>query len=548
MSVRLPREGRYLLDFDTRELPRFATDVLVIGGGIAGLRAALAASGQGAHVAVLFKDGAGVSNTAWAQGGVAAAVGDDDTAEAHAVDTLRAGCGLCDETVVRTVTTAGPAAVDDLVARGARFDMDAEAVALAREGGHGRRRVLHRGDATGVEISRALFDEVRGDDRVTLHERVFVVDLLTAEGRCVGALGQRRDGALFVFLARSVVLAAGGAGRLYRETSNVRGATGDGIAAAYRAGAVLQDLEFVQFHPTTLYLAGSDRVLVTEAVRGEGAHVVDNLGRRFLFEAHEAGELAPRDVVSRALVRQLARPDVAGVFLDLRHWEQGRAGRQFPGLATTCARYGLDPERDLIPVRPAAHYFIGGVAADVDGRTSMPGLFACGEAACSGLHGANRLASNSLLEGLVLGARAGEAAAREGLDRFDGEIEHRTRRRVPEEALDIDDLRKSMASLLWRSVGIERDGAGLAQAGENLALWRHFSSGVALRRRAAFELENMLLLGALVAAAALRREESRGVHGRSDRPAADDARFLGHIRWRAGAPPEFVRREVPVIG
>jgi len=534
-------EGRYLLDFDTRDLPRYATDILVVGAGVAGLSAALAASARGARVLVLLKDEAEVSNTAVAQGGIAVAVAADDSPSEHGADTLQTACGLADPRVVEEVTGGAPGAVERLAALGAQFDLTNGSFDLGREGGHGRRRILHRGDGTGAEIAHTLLEAVRRAPAIRLLERVFMIDLLTAEGRCVGAVAQRRRGEIFTVAARAVVLAAGGAGRLYRETSNVRAATGDGIAAAYRAGAELKDLEFVQFHPTTLYLAGSARVLVTEAVRGEGARLIDDRGRRFLEDVHPAAELAPRDVVSRAIADQLAREDVAGVFLDLRHWAPEQAARRFPGLARTCARYGLDPARHPIPVRPAAHYFIGGVTCDVEGHTSVPGLWACGEAGCSGLHGANRLASNSLLEGLVLGTRAGESAAAERGPRRGREISHATGR--AERGLDIDDLRKSLVSCMWRDVGILREGQGLADAAASIGLWRTFIARVRLDRRAAFEVENLLLLGELVTAAAALRQESRGTHGRLDHPDRDDARFSGSFHWRSGAAPEFRAQE-----
>jgi L-aspartate oxidase len=536
-------EGRYLLDFDTRDLPRYAADVLVIGGGVAGLSAALAASEHGARVLVLLKDAPDRCNSAVAQGGVAAALAADDSPAEHAADTIRTGCGLADPQVVDEVTRGAPEAIERLAAWGARFDLadDGGGYDLGREGGHGKRRVLHQGDGTGAEIGRTLLEVVRHTPAIRMIERVFVVDLLTVQGMCVGALAQRPGGELFTVSARAVVLAAGGAGRLFRETSNVRGATGDGLAAAYRAGVELKDLEFVQFHPTTLYLAGSARVLVTEAARGEGAHLIDDRGRRFLKDVHPSAELAPRDVVSRAVADQLGRDDVTGIFLDLRHWPADKAAQRFPGLARTCARYDLDPARDPIPVRPAAHYFIGGVVCDAAGRSGLPGLWACGEAGCSGLHGANRLASNSLLEGLVLGTRAGESAAKEGLGRFGGEIAHTTGR--AERGLDIDDLRKSLVSCMWREVGILRDREGLADAAEAIQLWRTFSGRFRLERRAAFEVENLLLLGALVTHAATLREESRGTHGRTDHPDRDDARFLGSFHWKSGQSPEFHARE-----
>jgi L-aspartate oxidase len=549
LSVEPAPEGRYLLDFDTRDLPRRETDVLVIGGGVAGLMAALAAA-ERCRVLLVTKDDPEVSNTAWAQGGIAAAVGAGDRAQDHALDTLRTGCGLADEAVVERVVAEAPGAIERLTALGARFDRENGAFALGQEGGHGRRRILHRGDATGLEITRALVRAAGGANGLETEPRLFVSDLLTDGGRCVGALTLDRDGALGAVFAKAVVVAAGGAGRLYRETTNIRAATGDGIAAAFRAGAEVRDVEFVQFHPTTLYLAGSDRILVTEAVRGEGAYLVDNEGQRFLAGVHPAAELAPRDVVSRAIVEHLARPGVTGVFLDMRHWPAGRAASRFPGLVDTCVRYGLDPERDLVPVRPAAHYFIGGITTDIDGLTSLPGLLACGEASSSGLHGANRLASNSLLEGLVLGTRAGRAAAEHAAraPAPAARIHHATGRSVRERDVDVEDLRKSLLSCTWRLVGIVRDRAGLEEAAEAIRLWRFFSGSVRYRRRAALELENLLLLGTLVTAAASLRLESRGTHGRRDFPARDDARFLGSCVWTTGRPPEFRARKGATSG
>jgi len=540
LTPRVTPEGRYLHDFDTRDLPRFSSDVLVVGAGIAGLSAALAAADRGASVRLLAKDARDRCNTACAQGGIAVSIDPTDSAESHADDTLRTGGGISDPAVVALVTRAAPAAFESLVARGARFDRTDGSYDLGREGAHSHRRIVHAcGDSTGAEIMRVLSEAVDAHPAIRCHEESYAIDLLTAaDDSCVGVLVRGSTGALHVALAPSVILAAGGAGRLFRETSNVRGATGDGIAAAYRAGATLRDMEFVQFHPTTLYLAGTDRILVTEAVRGEGAHIVDDHGVRFLPDVHPDAELAPRDVVSRAIVERLQRPDVTGVFLDLRHWPKRRAAERFPGLQATCAHYGLDPERDRIPVRPAAHYLIGGIAADVDGRTSLPGLFACGEASCTGLHGANRLASNSLLEGLVLGQRTGRTAAESRAEPFRGEIAHR-RGRAATGRIDVEDLRKSLVSRMWRSSGVLRDGVGLSAASAALESWRRFLARANLYGRAGFELENLLLLGSLVVAAARRREESRGTHARLDFPERDDARCLGSFRWTAGSDPVF---------
>ena len=542
-------EARYLLDFNTRDLPQYTADVLVIGGGIAGMQAALAAADEGASVLLLAKGPKEQTNTAWAQGGVAVAVDPSDSAESHAADTEATGCGLADAAVVACVTQQAPAALERLIRRGAEFDRDAAGeLSLGQEGAHSHRRVVHaQGDATGREMIRALSAAVESHAGIRTHP-AFLIDLLTVDGVCVGGLLRESDGRLAAAFAGATVLAAGGAGRLFRETSNTRESTGDGMAAAFRAGAEVRDVEFVQFHPTTLYLAGSPRVLVTEAVRGEGAYVIDDHGERFLCDVHPSAELAPRDVVSRAIVQHLARDDVRDIFLDLRHFAPGKVQARFPGLFQTCAQHDLDPSRDLVPVRPAAHYFIGGIAVDLEGRSTVEGLFACGEVSCTGLHGANRLASNSLLEGLVLGARTGQAAVGQRAVGLDRTIAHRAGRDIDQPRIDVEDLRKSLISRMWRSVGILRDGEGLAEGAAAIERWRRFTAPVRHFGRAGFELDNLLLLGALVTAAASVREESRGTHARLDFSERDDERFLGRFGWRANQSPVFIPMETVSFG
>ncbi len=531
-------EPRYLLPFDTFRLPHHLTDVLVVGAGVAGYSAALAAAARGARVLVLAKGDLDASNTGWAQGGVAAVMDRrPEGLDAHVRDTIDVGQGLCDPAVVRSVVEEGPRRIHDLVGLGARFDGEPGSPALALEGGHSEPRVLHaRGDATGAEIRDTLRRAAEAHPSIDLWPRTFLVDLLTDEtGCCRGALVLTADGLRSVW-AGAVVLASGGYSQVFRESTNVPGATGDGVAAALRAGAVLRDLEFVQFHPTTLYLAGVPRFLISEAVRGEGAHLVDDHGRRFAQEYDPRGELAPRDVVSRAILRQLAKPDVGGVFLELKHLGP-RILTRFPGIAAACKAHGLDLSRDRIPVRPAAHYTVGGVLVDALGRTSVAGLYGAGEVTASGLHGANRLASNSLLEGLVYGERAGFSAAAGAADappralhlRGDGTGA------AASGNLDEEDLRASLRALLWRFVGIERHGGALTGAVAAIGGWEGFARRVGPGTVERLTLLDMLAVARRVADAALLREESRGTHFRRDFPQRDDTLWRAHLCHRAGS-------------
>ena len=418
------QQRRYLIPFRSQLLPHIFTDVLVIGGGVAGMRAAIEASLSG-DVILLHKEKLELSNTNVAQGGIASAQRDDDSAEAHGVDTIDAGGGLCNEKIVETLVTEGPSQVEELLSWGMRFDRDEQGqLSYGREGGHRAHRILHTdGAATGVELVRCLGQRLKSSPRVRIFDHCFALDFLTrevngirtsprGEGHVLGAITHHPRYGLQIIWAKATILATGGAGQVYRETTNPKVATGDGMAMAWRAGATIGDPEFMQFHPTTLYIAGASRSLISEAVRGEGAYLVDRQGRRFMDDYHEMAELAPRDVVSRAIADRLARSGEPAVFLDARHLGESFVQR-FPNLTRTIRVYDLDPETDLIPVHPSAHYTIGGVWADIEGKTSLPGLYACGEAAGNGLHGANRLASNSLLEGLVLGKRAGHIAGQE---------------------------------------------------------------------------------------------------------------------------------------
>jgi L-aspartate oxidase len=527
---------RYLIEADLRKVPGLTADVLVIGAGVAGLRSAIAAAEQGASVTVLLKRGEGDSNTAHAQGGVAAALGDGDMPELHLTDTIDAGAGLADESVARKVVAEGPARVGELIEWGAEFDLAPDGgLAFTREGGHSRDRILHaNGDATGREIARVLQLRAAAEPNVTVLPGHFATDLLHAEESVYGALAAcpregTLPGGLVRIEARATILATGGAGRLYRETTNPEVATGDGIALAFRAGARLADLEFVQFHPTTLYVAGAPRLLVSEAVRGEGAYLLNTKRERFMPELHPQAELAPRDVVSASIVEEMARTESPHVYLDLRHLDAALVMGRFPQIAATCAGYGIDITSDLIPVRPASHYMMGGVVTDLEGRTSVEGLYAAGEVACTGLHGANRLASNSILEGLVFGKATGESAAASPAR---GPFREKRLSRVlskKEIELDLDDLARSLRALMNRSVGVFRNRSELESALRALGHWQEYLMPMRPGLPTGLELQNMLTAAILVVRAALMREESRGAHRRLDFPERDDAEWQRRI-------------------
>ncbi len=514
-------------------------DVLVIGSGIAGLSAAIAAASEGARVLVVTKRAVIAGSTAVAQGGIAAALAPGDTVEKHLADTLATGQGLSDPAVVRTVVQDGLEGVRDLIRWGARFDRSGRKLAFGLEGGHSQARILHAGgDATGLEIERTLHRRASAMPRIRFREHRFTLDLLQdASGRVSGVLLAPPSGKLACLKAPATILATGGAGQLYRETTNPEVVTGDGIAMALRAGADVADLEFMQFHPTTLYVAGAARMLISEAARGEGGLLRDRQGVAFMAAYHPAADLAPRDVVSRAILDRMRKTGDTHVTLDLTRLRRKPASRRFPGITAVCRTFGLDPDRDPVPVRPSAHYLIGGVRVDLEGRSSLPGLFACGEVAMTGLHGANRLASNSLLEGLVFGLRAGRAAAAEPARPSRVAIPVPRRKRaapLATQVLDPIDARNALRSLCWRQIGIERDAAGLTEALRQILFWERYLFSVDFEDAGGWELQNMLLVAHAMTESALAREESRGVHFRSDFPARNDARWLRHLLWREG--------------
>lgn len=523
---------RYLIPFAPKATDHRFTDLLVIGAGIAGLRAALSAPSQ-LRVLVVTKDRINESNSAYAQGGIAGVLGPDDTFKDHIEDTLAAGAGLCDRTVVEHVVREAPRAIGQLVEWGTHFDLEDGHLALTQEGGHRHRRIVHAlGDSTGWEMMRAVIDRARQAANVTIWDDTFTVDLLTHAGGCVGAVLARPGGQRLLVWAKQTVLASGGAGMVFRETTNPPVATGDGIAAAWRAGAEVRDLEFMQFHPTVLYVAGSARFLITEAVRGEGAYLLDKDGRRFMIEVDPRAEKATRDIVARAIFATMRITEHPNVYLDLSHLNADFVRSRFPGIAKVCAGFGLDIGKDRIPVRPGAHYTIGGVTVDIDGRTTLPGLWAAGEVTSSGLHGANRLASNSLLEGLVYGESCGRLAgdvAGQTADDYHVPPVRSDSREVGPGVLDVADVTNALRSLMTRNMGIVRDAAGLADARSNVEFWCRYALPRGFEDKAGWELQNLLSLARLMIASAERRTESRGGHYRADYPNRDDTNWSRHL-------------------
>lgn len=526
---------QYLLDLDLRRIPSLGPDVVILGSGITAISAALTAA-ENASVLIVTKSNLQESNTYYAQGGVAAALAPGDSPESHLRDTLVAGAGLCDEAAVRKLVTEGPARVRELIAWGTPFDRESkEQLAFTLEGGHGHRRILHaNGDATGQAIEKSLAQKIVEHPNISVLENHFAVDLLHKDRICYGLVALDVKGGRFLKIeAKATVLATGGIGQVYRETTNPEVTTGDGMAVAFRAGATVQDMEFVQFHPTVLYLAGAKRFLVSEAVRGEGAHLLNHKGERFMPNYDERGDLAPRDVVSRSIFAEMRRTGATNVFLTLAHLDPKMVLERFPTIYKTLKQYGLDLSKDRIPVRPACHYMMGGVRTDLEARTDVERLFAAGEVASCGIHGANRLASNSLLDGLVFGHEAGRQAlklAEQSQPTFPGKSVKSVRQKetIP---LDVDDVRASLKSLVSRSAGIVRDAETMTNALQMLDFWQNYVYAEEFQTVKGLELQNMLACAQLLIRSALKREESRGSHQRTDFPQTDDINWKKHVAF-----------------
>jgi L-aspartate oxidase len=529
-------------------IARMPFDVVVVGCGAAGASCALSAAARGLRVAMVSKGSTSETNTSWARGGVAAVLGSDDTFAQHIDDTLICGGDLCDTDVVHAVIEGGPAAIERLIQYGAAFDRSSTGdLELGREGGHRRHRIVHAsGDATGPVVQESLLRGVTNATTIARFDNAFALDVLTGDsGTTCGLLVRLDGGQVVAFETSQVVLATGGAGQLFRETTNPVLATGDGLAMGLRRGGLVRDMEFYQFHPTCLYIAGAARVLISEIVRGGGAILRDRHGDRFMSDAHPDAELAPRDVVSRAITMRMADIGDTNVFLDLSEID-GNPHMLYPGISRTCHAFGIDIATDPVPVRPGAHYMIGGLKTDLDGRTSIPGLWAVGECASSGLHGANRMGSNSLLEGLVIGHRCGQVITPSQIDHS---WQPPTSRADPHDVrLNLTDLIYSMKSLMWRHAGVERDAAGLAAASEQLTYWSDVTDELSPATPQAWELRNMLLIARTIVMSAATRQESRGVQFRTDFPSmnATPTHTELHVPHNLDGNGQFVCKQVAI--
>lgn len=521
---------RTLIDINTEKLEAFHTDVIVVGSGIAGLFTAIQASQQH-KVLLISKKTILDSNTQKAQGGIAAVIAETDSPDLHRKDTLIAGAGLCSHAAVNVLVHEGAAGVEELIRLGTEFDLEDGRFALTQEGAHSQRRILHaHGDATGAEIVRALSQQVIMHPSIVVWEDHFALDAITQGDECQGMIVQRPNGSIVTVFAKATVLATGGAGQLYRYTTNPQIATGDGIAIAYRAGAQIQDVEFIQFHPTSLCYPGAPRFLVSEAVRGEGAVLRNIHGERFMQHYSEQQELASRDIVARAIVSEMEKTKASFVYLDITHESEEKIRHRFPTIHETCLKYGLDLTTDWIPVAPASHYIMGGVKTDLHGQTNIKRLYACGEVSCTGVHGANRLASNSLSEAIVFGRRIAQSVESSIPIAHYAPFEF-ARDRAEPWIHPVIEKRLKLQKIMVRHVGLKRSAKGLNKAVQELErLSKGYSQSVT--RREEYEFLNMVTCALLTARAALAREESRGGHYRDDFPERDDLIWRKHILFQ----------------
>jgi len=524
--------NRYIADFNTEDIETEYHDVLIIGSGIAGVYTALEIPDE-YDIAILTKETIEISNSVLAQGGIAVSLDKEDSPELHFKDTLYAGAGLCDEESVWVLVNEAAANIEKLLEYGVNFDRKRQGeLAFGREAAHSKNRIIHAGDTTGKEVCDKLISVVRTRNNISIKERTFAIDLITEDNKCKGVLAYDEDtSSKKLYLSNVVICATGGFGQLYSNTTNPEVATGDGVCLAYRAGARLMDLEFIQFHPTVLYHPLNKSFLISEAVRGEGAILRNINGKRFMPEYHELCELAPRDVVSRAIFMEMKKTGASNVFLDITFKGKEYLENRFPNIYRTCMNYGIDMAKDYIPVAPAEHYCMGGIWTDVFGRTGIEGFYACGEVACTGIHGANRLASNSLLEGLVFGRKIGGEVAKMLKDsskrKVEVSINYRANRTEP--TVNADDVIKHIQHIMTEHVGIVRNRDGLVEAKRQVGKYYDLIKSMRNDTLRDFEMQNIVLLASLVIDSALEREESRGAHYRSDFTKTDDVNWKRNI-------------------
>ena len=524
---------RYLIDFDTDKIRKEYYDVIIIGSGIAGVYTALELP-EKYNVVILTKETIDISNSVLAQGGIAVSLDKEDSPELHFKDTIYAGAGLCDENSVWVLVNEAAQNIESLCKYGVNFDKkeNKDELSLTREGAHSKNRIIHAGDTTGKEVCDKLISIVKARKSVKIKERTFAIDILTDNDVCKGVLTYDEDCDQYIYYASSIVInAAGGFGQLYLNTTNPEVATGDGVGLAYRAGAELMDMEFVQFHPTVLFHPENKSFLISEAVRGEGAILRNIFGKRFMPEYHELNELAPRDIVSRAIFSEMKKTEADHVYLDITFKDKNYLESRFPNIYKTCLTYGIDISKDYIPVAPAEHYCMGGVKTDVFGRTKIKGFFACGEVACSGIHGANRLASNSLLEGLVFGRKIGEEVSKILAEKtsLDTNFNLKYKKNRIKKQIDKKRIKSDIQNLMTKYVGIIRDREGMLIAKDRIDEYYNSIYDMLNTSVEDFEIQNMVLLAKIVIEAALEREESRGAHYRADFQNTDDINWKRNI-------------------